>query len=51
METSGFLGAENFISANLKRSSHVMAVTYWRSYDDLLRFAHDRELNHFAGTK
>ncbi len=49
MESSGFLGAENFVGANQQRSSHILTVMYWRSYDQLVDFARNRNMKHFPG--
>lgn len=48
MESSGYMGAEMFFSGNFLRSSHTLAVVYWRSYDHLIKFAHNPNLNHVA---
>lgn len=39
---SGFLGARGFWSGR-----NVMTVQYWRSFDDLLAYAHDKAGEHF----
>lgn len=38
----GFLGARSYWSGR-----NVMMVQYWRSFDDLLVYAHDRQGEHF----
>lgn len=39
---SGFLGARGFNSGR-----NVMTIQYWRSFDDLLAYAHDKTGAHF----
>jgi hypothetical protein len=40
--TSGFLGANSYISANDRPASNeIMIVMYFKSYEDLYRFAHE----------
>ena len=38
----GFLGARSYISGRV-----TMNIQYWRSFDELLAYAHDRTGGHF----
>ena len=38
----GFLGARTYLSGRV-----IMTLQYWRSFDELLAYAHDREGAHF----
>lgn len=50
-EKYGFLGTSNFTGTNWKRGSHILNVMYWRSYEDVERFARDTNATHWPAWK
>lgn len=47
----GYLGGDHYITTNVQRGSNITAITYWRSYEHLMRYTHDRNLAHVAAMK
>lgn len=48
-ESGGFLAGDLYTGIHTERSSQTLAVLYWRSYDDLLRYAHSGDQLHRPG--
>lgn len=47
----GYLGGDSYVTTNLQRGSHFTSITYWRSYEHMIRYTHDRKLAHTSAMK
>ena len=49
--SSGYLTGDLYVGTNQNKHSHTLAVLFWRSYDDLLRYSHASEQLHKPGER